>query len=66
MTVSDNLDLSSPPLSSEPEAARPPLLNVEAVEQPNSKQVWGRGAESVTGEARRGLWGGVSGGFREG
>jgi endogenous inhibitor of DNA gyrase (YacG/DUF329 family) len=31
----------SPPLSSEPEAARPPLLNVEAVEQPNSKQVWG-------------------------
>jgi len=32
----------SPPLSLEPEAARPPLLNIEAVEQPNSKQVWGR------------------------
>ncbi len=27
------------PLSSHPEAARPPLLNIEAVEQPNSKPV---------------------------
>ncbi len=31
----------SPPLSSTHEAVRPPLLGVEAVEQPNSKQVWG-------------------------
>jgi len=31
----------SPALSSKPEAARPPLLIVEADEQPNSKQVRG-------------------------
>ena len=36
-------------------------LRYEAAEQPNSKQGWGRGAENVTGEARRGLWGGVRG-----
>ncbi len=43
-------------ISSNPEAAKPPLIGDEAVEQPNSKQVWGRGAENVTGEARRVLW----------
>jgi hypothetical protein len=31
----------SSPLSSNPEAARPPLLNNEDAEQPNSKQAWG-------------------------
>ena len=36
-------------------------MGSEAVEQPNSKQVWGRSAEIVTGEARRGLWGGMRG-----
>jgi len=32
----------SSPLSSNSEAVRPPLLGIEVVEQPNSKQVWGR------------------------
>jgi hypothetical protein len=48
------------------EAAKPPLLGDEAVEQPNSKPVWGRGAENVTGEARRFLWVAGCGGFWEG
>jgi len=56
----------SAPLSSNPEAARPPLLTVEAAEQPNSKPVWGRGAENVTGGARRVLREERRGGFREG
>ena len=56
----------SSPLSSNPEAARPPLLTTEADEQPNSNQVWGRSAEIVTSEARRGLWAAGCGGFREG
>jgi hypothetical protein len=32
-------------LLTQAEAAKPPLSGAEAVEQPNSKQVWGRGAE---------------------
>ncbi len=43
-----------------------PLITAEADEQPNSKQVWGRSAEIVTCEARRGLWSAGCGGFREG
>jgi hypothetical protein len=53
-------------LLTQAEAARPPLIGDEAVEQPNSKPVWGRGAENVTGEAWRFLWVAGSGGFREG
>jgi hypothetical protein len=41
-------------------------ITSEADEQPNSKPVWGREAENVTGEARRVLWAAGSGGFREG
>ena len=61
-----SISLTRSLLSSTLEAASPPLDGIEAVEQPNTKQVRRAAAESVTGEAWRVLCEGEHGGFREG